>query len=187
MGIDFEATFARALEYGAFLETYGPEEQRRRWRDVYERIALSDAQRELLGGFVREMNVLCLAGAWCGDCVNQCPIFQRLAEASQKVHLRFVDRDSDADLAGELKICGGSRVPVVLFLSEDFQPCGRYGDRTLARYREMAAELLGAACPTGLGASAESLTSVTEDWMREFERVQLMLRLSPRLRERHGD
>jgi len=25
------------------------------------------------------------------------------------------------------------------------------------------------------------------DWLKEFERVQLMLRLSPRLRERHKD
>jgi hypothetical protein len=28
---------------------------------------------------------------------------------------------------------------------------------------------------------------VTQDWLDIFERVQWMLRLSPRLREKHGD
>jgi hypothetical protein len=28
---------------------------------------------------------------------------------------------------------------------------------------------------------------VTQDWLNEFERVQWILRLSPRLRQAHGD
>jgi thiol-disulfide isomerase/thioredoxin len=134
------------------------------------------------------MNVLCLAGAWCGDCINQCPIFQRIAEATDQIALRFLDRDEHADVQAELSLCGGNRVPVLVFLSEDFTECGRYGDRTLAKYRDMAATLLGPACPTGIGApDPNSLAAVTSDWLNEFERVQLMLRLSARLRERHGD
>ena len=31
------------------------------------------------------------------------------------------------------------------------------------------------------------LVQVTQDWLNEFERVQWLLRLSPRLRQRHGD
>jgi hypothetical protein len=79
-------------------------------------------------------------------------------------------------------------VPVVVFLSEDFSECGRYGDRTLAKYRDMAATLLGPACPTGIGdPGADLLAGVIREWLGEFERAQLMLRLSPRLRERYGD
>jgi hypothetical protein len=33
----------------------------------------------------------------------------------------------------------------------------------------------------------DHLAEATIDWLREVERVQLMLRLSPRLRARHGD
>jgi len=33
------------------------------------------------------------------------------------------------DVARELAICGGNRIPVVVFLSEDFFECGRYGER----------------------------------------------------------
>jgi len=77
---------------------------------------------------------------------------------------------------------------VVVFLSEDFFECGRYGDRTLSKYREMASTLLGAACPTGIIKPDSSLLeAVTAEWLAEFERIQLMLRLSQRLRTRHGD
>ena len=50
--------------------------------------------------FVREMNVLCLAGAWCGDCVGQCPILEHFARGCPKIHVRFTDRDADAELRG---------------------------------------------------------------------------------------
>ena len=96
------------------------------------------------------MKVLCLAGAWCGDCVNQCPIFDHFARLAPSIQLRFFDRDAHPDLSAELKICGGGRVPVVVFLSEDGQLVGWYGDRTLSKYRQMAIDQLGAACPTGI-------------------------------------
>jgi hypothetical protein len=31
------------------------------------------------------------------------------------------------------------------------------------------------------------LALVTQDWLNEFERIQWLLRLSPRLRQLHGD
>jgi thiol-disulfide isomerase/thioredoxin len=134
------------------------------------------------------MPVICLAGAWCGDCVNQCPIFEHFAQATDKISVRYFDRDVHADLAAELKICGGNRVPVVVLLSEDLQEVGRYGDRTLSKYRQMIADLTGPACPTGLIPPRHDLLSaVTQDWLNEFERCQWILRTSPRLRQKHGD
>jgi epoxyqueuosine reductase QueG len=62
------------------------------------------------------MNVLCMTGAFCGDCVRQCPIMLRIAEASSVIDLRFLDRDTNPDLSERLKILGGSRIPVVVFL-----------------------------------------------------------------------
>src|SRR5215469_5900457 len=103
--MDFSARFDAGLNYGDFLARYGSDEHRRRWAAVHAAVRLSAGQRELLAGFVREMKVLCLAGAWCGDCVNQCPIFDHFSAASPRVHLRYVDRDADAELAESLKIC----------------------------------------------------------------------------------
>jgi hypothetical protein len=186
--MNFAAKFAAGLEYQPFLNKYGSDEHRRRWAAVHEAVRLSPQQRDLLGGFVREMKVLCLAGAWCGDCVNQCPIFDHFGAASPRIVIRYVDRDADAELAEGLKICGGSRVPVTVFLSEDDQPVGWYGDRTLSKYRQIAIEQLGSSCPTGIAPPDRSLLdAVTQDWLDEFERVQLLLRTSPRLRKLHDD
>jgi thiol-disulfide isomerase/thioredoxin len=185
--IHFRDKFESALEYHSFLEAYASPPDRGRWDDLFARFQLSTRQREILQGFVREMNVLCLAGAWCGDCVHQCPILEHFARANSKVRLRFIDRDSDPELARELQVCGGSRVPVVVFLSEDFTECGRYGDRTLTRYRTLAQELRPDQGAVGMVMPAISLEEVADDWLREFERVQLMLRLSPRLRRLHND
>lgn len=180
--------FAAGRSYDDFLAQHGTDEHRRRWGAFHEQVQFSDAQRALLVGFVREMHVLCVAGAWCGDCVNQCPILDHIARANRKIVLRFLDRDERPDLTGELKICGGARVPVVVFLSEDDQFVGMYGDRTLAKYRHMAATQLGASCPTGLVADDQSLTAaVVQDWLDEFERAHLILRTSARLRQLHND
>jgi hypothetical protein len=186
--LDYLSKFDQGLPYEQFLARHGTEAHRQRWASFHAAVKLSDAQRQLLAGFQREMKVLCLAGAWCGDCVNQCPIFDHFAQASAKIRLRFSDRDVHGDLSAELKICGGARIPVVVFLSEDGQQVGWYGDRTLSKYHQMAVDLLGPSCPTGLIAPDRSLLgAVTQDWLNEFERVQLLLRLSPRLRQLHGD
>jgi thiol-disulfide isomerase/thioredoxin len=167
----------------------GTEEQRRRWGQVYEAAKLTGARRELVGGFARKMNVLVVSGIWCGDCVQQCPLVERIAEANrERIDLRFVDRDEHRDLAERIRINGGDRVPVAIFMAEDFEPCAVFGDRTLSRYRAMARKYLGAACPTGIGGpDQDELSATLQDWLNEFERVQLMLRLSARLRQKHGD
>lgn len=186
--MDFAATFETGLTYHDFLSQYGSDEHRKRWNAFYERVSLTDNQRERLSGFARRMNVLCLTGAWCGDCVQQCPIFQRFVEVTDKIAVRYFDRDANHELAAALSMCGGARVPMLVFLSEDGHWVGTYGDRTLAKYRQMAADLLGAACPTGIVPPDHHLTAeVVEDWLHEFERIQLVLRTSARLRAVHGD
>lgn len=188
MPLDYSALFDEGLGYGQFLQQHGNEAQRQRWAAVHQQVQLSQQQKTLLAGFTRQMKVLVSAGAWCGDCVNQCPVFDHFAAASDQLAIRFFDRDQHPDLASELTTCGAQRVPAVLFLSEDDQVCGRYGDRTLATYRHMAMTQLGPSCPTGIGAVNTSLLAeVTQEWLDEFERIQLMLRLSTRLRQKHGD
>ncbi len=201
--------FQLGLSYHDFLARYATDDQKKCWRQVRDQIQLTDAQRQLLASFQREMNVLCLAGAWCGDCINQCPAFDHFAVAAPPhpspmpqgtppggeggvrgplIHLRFLDRDDHADVQRELQINGGDRVPVLVFFSEDGFEVARYGERTLSKYRQVMRDQAGPSCPTGLVIPGDSLLSqVTQDWLNEFERVQWILRLSPRLRQKHGD
>lgn len=180
--------FADALPLPAFLARYGSPTDRGRWDAALAATQLTDAQRQLLGTFTRETNVLVLAGAWCGDCVAQCPAFERFAEAAPVLKVRYLDRDDHADAQQELRINGGNRVPVVVFFSEDGHEVARYGERTLTKYRSLVAQLGGETCATGLVRGTDPLQiQVVQDWLDEFERVQWLLRLSPRLRRKHGD
>ncbi|MGB1125604.1 MAG: thioredoxin family protein [Phycisphaeraceae bacterium] len=163
--------------------------QRTAWQKIYDQIHLTDKQNEVLGSSVREMQVIALSGAWCGDCVRQGPMFQKIAEASNgKIHLKWCDRDEHMDLQEQVTVCGGKRVPVVVFAAEDFEPVGWYGDKPLAKYRLLAAQLQGAGCPLpGAPIPDDELAAELADWCDQFERVQLLLRLSGRLRKKHGD
>lgn len=176
------------LPYHDFLKKYGSDVHQARWQQVHQQITLHDAQKALLKSFKRTMPVLCLAGAWCGDCVNQCPIFEHFAAVTPAVQVRYLDRDEHADVQQLLQINGGNRVPVAVFFSEDGTEVARYGERTLSKYRVMMQEQTGAACPTGIHVGTDPLLmQVAQDWLNEFERVQYICRLSPRLRKIHND
>ena len=157
-----------ALPYGDFLAKYGTAVHQSRWKQTFDRITLTPAQRELLAAFRRPTNVLCLAGAWCGDCSGQCPIFERFAEVAPVLRVRYLDRDAHAEVQHELKINGGDRVPVAVFFSEDGFEVTRFGERTLSKYRQMVQALDGASCPTGVAAGGEA--SVVQDWLDEWDR-----------------
>lgn len=182
------AKFAAAKGYREYIAT-GSADQRANWARSEAAVRLTEAQTALLGGFVRRMNILVLSGVWCGDCVQQCPMLHAIAEASrQAIDLRFLDRDANLDLAEPFRICGGLRVPTVLFLNEDFEFTALLGDRTLSRYRATAAQRLGGTCPApGALPPDDERAATRQDWVNEFERVQLILRLSPKLLERYGE
>jgi len=180
--------FDAAAPYDEYVKT-GDEHQIESWTKIYDQATLTDAQRALIERFTREMHVVVVSGVWCGDCVQQLPLLARIAEANpEKIHLRFVDRDAHMDLAQQLQINGGTRVPVALFLAEDFEPVSIFGDRTLTRYRAIAARQFGASCAIpGAPVPDDELAGTLQDWLDEVERVHLVLRTSGRLREKHGD
>ena len=184
----FAEKFAAALPYDRYVQT-GTDEQRRRWKQVYDAAAITEPQKNLIGGFVRQMNLLIISGIWCGDCVQQCPLIARIAEANPvKISLRILDRDNIAIWPRRSASTPGIACRSPLLLAEDFEFCAAFGDRTINRYRALAQRYLGAACPTGIvGPDKEELNATLADWLAEIERVQLMLRLSQRLREKYGD
>ncbi len=192
MSIDWLARFDRAFEYDNFLTHYASQVHRERWAENEKRIELSAAQIAAFGQYSRKMNVLCLAGTWCGDCAFQCPMLRKFAQAAPPglIDLRFLDRDdAPPDVREALRINGGQRVPAVIFLSEDGFEAARYGEKTLAQYRREAASLQGVSCSLGI-AGADDLEyreAVISEWADQFERAQLILRLSARLRNKYGD
>ncbi len=183
---DLKAAHDAALTYEQYLDTDA--EQASRWRDLEPSVRLNEQQAHLISGFTRRMPVLMISGIWCGDCVRQGPVLHRIAEAASCIDLRFIDRDAMPDLVDHVRINDGARVPVTLFMAEDFEPVSVLGDRTLSYYRHMAEKKLGGTCPVpGAPTDETLLDALVADWLDEFERVHLLLRLSGRLRARHGD
>ncbi len=180
------AAFDAALGYEAYLATDPAREGN--WRAVERLVTLSEGQQATVRAFVRTMPVLVISGMWCGDCVQQGPVLAAIAAVNSAIDLRWVDRDAHAALAEAVKICGGMRVPTVIFMAEDFELVHVFGDRTLSRYRAIASRSLGPSCPVpNAPLAAEELEASVQDWVNEFERVQWILRLSARLRQQHGD
>ncbi len=186
--IDWSRVFHDSLPYEVFLERHASPAARMRWDSIRDRVQFEPAQRSLLESFGRRMPLVCLAAGWCGDCAQQCPIVAAIARATRNVDLRFLEQNAHPAVRDALSINGGKRLPVFVFLSEDWYEVSRYGDRTLSIYRRMAADQLGSGCPTGLvPPSEEWIRTVTQEWLDEIERVHILLRLSTRLREKHGD
>ena len=183
----WRAHFDKASEYEAYLEG-SKQEHVPRWRDSEKRVPpLSEEQLKRLRGYDRELNVLVYSGVWCGDCARQGPLLKKLADAiGEKAHIRFIEREASPELMDELRIVGATRVPILVFLSEDFWEMARFGERTLSVYRAKAAREIGREFDAGI-LSPKAREKELADWVDIFERVLIMLRLSPPLRRRHGD
>ncbi len=182
--------FQQGVSYADFVKLAQAEGQHMPWEQRYAQLALDASQATLVGGFTRKMHVLCLTGTWCGDCALQGSAMQRIAEANPGViDLRFLLRSEEhAELVVNAQVNAGFRVPVSWFLAEDFEPVSFFGDRTLSRYRAMASKAIGPEVQPFLPAPpADPVREVLREVLDEFERVQLLLRLSGRLREKHGD
>ena len=183
----FRDQFAQALGWDDYLATAQPAHLER-WQAALERTQLTPAQAHLLGTFTRRINLLVLSGTWCGDCVRQGPMFYRLAQAAPLIDLRWLDREASPALTDVLRINGAKKVPVAVYLSEDFYEVGRFGDRPLSVYRAKAVRELGPACETGIVPPSEAaLAAELQEWVDLTEWMHLILRTAPLLRQRYGD
>jgi thiol-disulfide isomerase/thioredoxin len=178
--------YEMALPYDEYLKT--DPEKAKRWIDFEPRVPkLTEEQKERVRGYNREINILIYSGIWCGDCVRQVPMIKKIADAAgEKVNFKIIERETSPELMEELRIVGAKRVPRIVFLSEDFWEIHRTGDRLLPVYRAKAAREIGLNYNAGV-LSPRALEEETEEWVDEFERVLLMTRLSPPLRDRYND
>lgn len=181
--------FDNALNYDAYLDN-SPERYAEMWNRFEQQLPdLDVSQKAALKGHNRKLNILVSSGVWCGDCVRQGPILKLIVDhMDSPVDLRVVERGDSEPLQEELRILGALRVPVVVFLSEDFFEIGRFGDRMLTTYRRKARTELGPACSSGVVAPPDDeLQCEISEWVDIFERMLLMARLSPPLREKYND
>jgi thiol-disulfide isomerase/thioredoxin len=178
--------YEMALPYEEYLKT--DPEKAVRWREFEPRApTLSGEQKKRVQDYNREINILAMVGIWCGDCVRTTSIIRKIVEAAgEKVNIRFIERETSPELVEELRILGATRVPRIVFLTEDFWEIDRAGDRLLPVYRAKAAREIGMNYDAGV-MTPKAIQEETEAWLDVFERVLLMARLAPPLRKRYND
>jgi hypothetical protein len=183
----WKGCFEKASEYEDYLAESPV--HAKRWQDSAAKLpSLTEDQKRRLSGHHRSLNVLLVSGIWCGDCVRQGPMIHHIAEACDDVvRLRVIDRETNSRLRDEIRIMGAARVPVVVFLTEDFYEVGRFGDRMLVTYRKMASQAYGTDRWSLPASADEAVALELGEWVDIFERCLLMARLSPLLRRRHSD
>ena len=152
---------------------------------MHARFSLTPEQCDSAPGFSRKCRFFASRelGAVTASTSARSLIISQIAQ----IDLRFLDRDAKSEIRSLLAINGGHRVPVLVFLSEDWFEVARYGERPLSTYRRMAAEQLGLAYRRVIPPLAEAIAALATEWLDESERSQLILSLSPRLRTRYGD
>ncbi len=182
----FARFFNQALpfdEYGNSNSLHWP-----KWQRYFKLIDLETTQKELIKSFKRKLNILVLSGIWCGDCQRQGPMLKAIADSCELINLRFIESRDNPELQDELRINGAEKVPVVVFLSEDFFEIQRFGDRHLSVYKRLIKEQSAAYCETGFGAPEETyLKEELKEWIDTFERVQHLLYMSPFLRKKYNN
>jgi thiol-disulfide isomerase/thioredoxin len=78
----------------------------------------------------KPVRVLVLSEDWCGDCTDNLPILNRLAEESGKLDVRIVSRDEHLEIMDAfLKYDKFRAIPLILFLDDDGNVIGSLKER----------------------------------------------------------
>lgn len=110
------------------------------WRQVWKRSRVPQEFASRLDALPCRWRLLVLAADWCGDGANTVPVLERLAEQSDRLELRILDRDANEALRDAHLTNGSKSIPVVMILDEDFAERGWWGPRPEALQRWVVEE-----------------------------------------------
>ena len=91
-----------------------------RMNRIDKRTGLSEEVIEKLETVDRQMIWLVLTEAWCGDAAQSVPVINKMAEASENIHLRLILRDENLEIMDQFLFRGKSRsVPKLIMLDAE--------------------------------------------------------------------
>ena len=92
-------------------------------------IEINEEIRTDLATIPDQLNWLVLTEAWCGDAAQNIPILSKMANASSKIHLRFLLRDENLEVMDQYLTNGGRAIPKLIMLDQDFNEIVSWGPR----------------------------------------------------------
>ncbi len=102
-----------------------------RMKRLDKTIELKPELVEKLKYFDREVIWLVLTEAWCGDAAQILPVFEKMAETSPNIELKFILRDENPGIMDDFLTDGRSRsIPKLICLDADsHEVLGEWGPR----------------------------------------------------------
>ena len=100
------------------------------WNSNWKRAKVPEDLAARASGVAGSWKLLVLSADWCGDAANSMPIVARLAEQTDGLEFRLLERDDNLDLMDEHLTGGTARsIPVVILLDGDGKERGWWGSR----------------------------------------------------------
>jgi thiol-disulfide isomerase/thioredoxin len=169
--LDFRAIHASGLPWKAWLAIAESRENANRMETLRREQVLDGATLAVLGSLNRDVHVIAIAEDWCGDVHRHAPVIQRMAEASPRVHLRFVARADHPELFKRFLTNGGEAIPKFIFFNDLYVECGNWGPMP-AECRRIIARGKGAG---DIGAARKRVSGLYEaDPNREIVVAELL-------------
>lgn len=72
---------------------------------------------------------------WCGDSVNYVPVIFKVCQNLPNVEIRVFKRDSFPEVRDANLYNGKAKIPVIVFLNDQFEELGRFVERPLVASR----------------------------------------------------
>lgn len=131
---------ARALSFASYLEKSDMNVPT--MRENSEDTEIREEDREYfsrLAGRLPEgsVTILAISESWCGDCVENVPVFAKVEAEFPFIDLAIVPRDQNLDIMDQFLTDGKRTIPVFVFFDESGEEFGRFIERPPGAHKFM--------------------------------------------------
>ena len=126
-GADRSAKWDEGQTFEEFLPS--AEENSAIWNSTWKRASVPDDIQTRIDAIPGEWKLLVLSADWCLDAANSVPPLAKLAEQTDGLELRLLDRDEHLDLMDEHLTNGARSFPVAILLDSEGKERGWWGSR----------------------------------------------------------
>lgn len=104
-----------------------------RMQRIDKQAQISTELLQNLSALPSEMYWLVITEGWCGDAAQLVPWFQKMAESSNKVQIKYLLRDENTELMDAFLTNGGRAIPKLIALDpKNMRVLGHWGPRPAA-------------------------------------------------------
>ena len=115
---NFFEVFQQAMSFPEWIKTYQKEESISR---LQEHIKQSGFLKKKFSSSLKELDyklhILVIVADWCGDCHRSAPVLKHVADLSEFIELKFLNKEDHMDLLRTTN--GGEKIPYVMVFSKD--------------------------------------------------------------------